>query len=435
MNPIGVTFPEAVRLWSDDALLELVRATGELRQQVDARAAVLAGELARRSAPTLGHDGLAQRSGHRTPEKLIQSITGSPARDAVQAVRVGSLAQTHPWLAHVSQAVGVGAISTDAAEAIRSGLGSPSSDIPATVLRDAAAGLLADAVEVDADLLFKRARFTRDQLDAAGVIDRERAAREAREFRLFKLRDGSVRISWFLDAIEGSVVAEVYDRATSPKRGGPRFVTEEEQVARIADDPRSLEQLASDVFFHLLTAGAEVAPDQLLGQGAPAVRVMVTARDLTSRTGSGFLAGTHQAVSIATVERLACTNGIMSISFDDHGRPLDVGRDQRLFTRRQRIALDCRDGGCRWGDCERPASWCEAHHITPWHHGGRTDVADGIQLCKHHHLLLHDHGWHIERRGEYREQYWLIPPPGHPERERPLISKSPAHARLLAAGV
>jgi hypothetical protein len=264
-------------------------------------------------------------------------------------------------------------------------------------------------------------------------VDRERAAREARGLRLQTMRDGTVRIVWNLDPIDGSVIAELYDRATSPRRGGPRFVTEEEHALRIADDPRSTQQLASDVFSHLISVGAEVDSSQLLGRGAPAVRVTVTEPQLIARTGHGRVQRSHAAVSIETVERLACSQGTIAVVFDEHGQPLDVGREQRLFTQRQRVADAARDGGCRWTGCERPPSWAEAHHIQHWvRDGGRTDVADGILLCKRHHLLLHDHHWEIERRGPHGSEYWLIPPPGHPERSpRRLVSKSLALNDLL----
>jgi hypothetical protein len=164
------------------------------------------------------------------------------------------------------------------------------------------------------------------------------------------------------------------------------------------------------------------------------VRVTITERELRARTGHGRLQAGQLAVSIETVERLACTHGVIPVVFDAHGQPLDVGREQRLFTPRQRVALAERDGGCMWTACERPPSWSEAHHIEHWaRDGGRTDAADGILLCKHHHLLLHDHHWEIERRGANRSEYWLIPPPGHPDpAPRRLPSKSLALAELLA---
>ena len=419
---------------SDGKLLELVAQSAQHERLARAHSATLAGELLRRSAPELGHDGLAQKLGHRTPQKLIQATTGATSRDAAQAVRVGGLAGTHPWLRSLAAAIAEGSLSTDAADSITSGLGAPGEGVTADMLAGAAAQLALEATALDVDRLFTRARQLRDELDAAGIVDRERAARDAREFRMRRLRDGGVRVVWRLDAIEGSVVAEVYDRATSPRRGGPRFVSEQDHARRIADDPRSTEQLASDVFFGLVTAGAEVNPSELLGRGAPAVRVTITERELRARTGHGRLQAGQLAVSIETVERLACTQGLLPVVFDAHGQPLDVGREQRLFTPRQRVALAERDGGCMWTACERPPSWSEAHHIEHWaRDGGRTDIADGILLCKHHHLLLHDHHWEIERRGANRSEYWLIPPPGHPDRApRRLASRSLALADLLA---
>jgi hypothetical protein len=50
-------------------------------------------------------------------------------------------------------------------------------------------------------------------------------------------------------------------------------------------------------------------------------------------------------------------------------------------------------------DCERPASRCEYHHIYWARDTGRTDLADAILLCRHHHLLLHNNGSEIRRDG------------------------------------
>ena len=430
---------ESVRLdslerCSDGHLLDLIVQSAHHERLARAHSAVLAAELARRSAPELGHDGLAQKLGHRTPQKLIQATTGSSSRGAAQAVRVGGLAHSHPWMAPIAAKIAEGVISTDAADAIRSGLGAPGEGVSAELLADAVAWLADAAVTVDADRLFVQARELRDELDAAGIVDRERAARTAREFRLHRLPDGTVRIVWRLDPIEGSVLREVYDRATSPRRGGPRFVSDEGRAQRIADDPRTTEQLASDVFYGLVTAGAEVEPSHLLGRGAPAVRVTITERELVARTGHGRLQSGQFAISIETVERLACTQGTIPVVFDSYGQPLDVGRERRLFTPRQRIALEERDGGCRWPGCERPPWWCEAHHIEHWARDrGRTDVADGVLLCKHHHLLLHDHHWEMERRGPGRAEYWLIPPPDRPGvRPQRLDSQSLALREVLA---
>jgi hypothetical protein len=44
-----------------------------------------------------------------------------------------------------------------------------------------------------------------------------------------------------------------------------------------------------------------------------------------------------------------------------------------------------------------PATWCEAHHLKPWAHGGRTDLDAGILLCSFHHHRAHDPTYDITR--------------------------------------
>ena len=134
------------------------------------------------------------------------------------------------------------------------------------------------------------------------------------------------------------------------------------------------------------------------------------------------------------MERNICTGGTISILFDPDGRPVDLGREARLFNTRQKIALAARDGGCMWGNCDRPPAWTEAHHIKHWKRDhGNTDLADGILLCRHHHLLLHNNHWEIIRNGN---TYWLIPPPDiDPTRTpRQLASKSAALRDLKRGG-
>ncbi|MGH3728619.1 MAG: HNH endonuclease signature motif containing protein [Micromonosporaceae bacterium] len=78
--------------------------------------------------------------------------------------------------------------------------------------------------------------------------------------------------------------------------------------------------------------------------------------------------------------------------------PLDVGRTIRLFTRAQRRALILRDRGCAFPGCDRPAHWCEAHHIRHWVDGGATDLHNGVLLCGYHHRVIHKGKWRVRIR-------------------------------------
>jgi hypothetical protein len=84
--------------------------------------------------------------------------------------------------------------------------------------------------------------------------------------------------------------------------------------------------------------------------------------------------------------------------------PLDLGRSRRLFSPAQRKALRLCDKECRAEGCTVPAAWTDAHHLDPWSKGGRTDLADGILLCGHHHRLAHDPAYDHTRlaNGDYR---------------------------------
>ena len=57
------------------------------------------------------------------------------------------------------------------------------------------------------------------------------------------------------------------------------------------------------------------------------------------------------------------------------------------------LATALRHPNCAAQGCQRPHAWCELHHKKPSAHGGRTDLADAVPLCHHHHQHIHDPGF------------------------------------------
>jgi hypothetical protein len=439
---------EAVRPLPDIDLLAAQRALADARRALDAASSLVAGEISHRSRPELGYDGLAQRSGHRTAEKLVQHTTGSTARDAVGLVAVGTLVHeaeavnsgatvpaelTAPWLLAVGTAVATGHLTVDAAQAIRAGLGDPTEHVSAAQLAEAVQTLLVEAAVLDADLLRLRARDLRDALDTAGVVDRERQIHQARGLRRITRADGGARWILDLDLESGAYLNDLCDKLLSPRRNGPRFVTDTDRAwaDTIVADTRNDEQYTHDAITELIRIGVAADHTNIVGTRKPSVRVLTTTRSLQNRDGLGRIEGVTAPVSIATVERHACADGIIPITFDENGQALNLGREQRLFTTPQRIALAARDGGCRFTGCDRPPSWTEAHHVQHWKRdSGRTDIADGILLCRYHHLLVHNNDWNISRD---HDGYWLTPPRNATGAERRLMpSRSAALCDLLA---
>lgn len=419
--PVVVVLPDVSHLSSvsDEELLELQRESGAARRRVDAVVAAISGELARRSARSLGHQGLAARTGAPTPEKAVQKLTGVSFTEAKALVTVGSAANSEsPWLSPVSDAIESGELSVAAAAAITRGLGSPSANVAADDLLDAAVTLVDFARDASPESTAAAARQLREQLDVATIADLEAHRRAKRSLTWSPQADGTTRMTAVLDPESAAVVIGAIETITSPRRGGPHFVdpTEQERAAALEADDRTLPQLSLDALVDIvrLAARAESADvATLFGVRSPAVRIHVQASELHAGTGFAYIEGQTAFVSTATATRIACESGWLPVLFEG-AEPIDVGATQRLHTHRQRVAAASYWNGCAWGDCDRPPSMTEMHHIEAWN-GSNTTLANGVTLCRFHHMELHANHWRILPRDAGRGQ----PGGGQPDRGQP----------------
>ena len=446
--------PERAGELTDDVLLSTMRDLAALANDATRLQAVLAGVAAHRSRREDGHAGLAATLGHASPVALIQAVTGGTKADASRQVRVGEsllgvsgargegAATTAdlksddlvpPWRRSLRQALLEGTLTTAQHDAIRAGLGEPPTGDDERVHEAwalAAEGLIDEAGSLAVEELAKRSRTMRDLLDPTGAESRSARRYEGREFRMWIDAEGQHRARIAFDDEMALWLRTVRDSALRPRRGGPRFVTADERAAadELAGDPRSNEQLEYDLVMDLIRAGALASHEDVFGARQPGVRMIVVKDVVGPRDPLGrLLAVGHaedggDALAGSIIDRALCMHGSRIVTTDGHGNPLDVGREQRLYTARQRIALAARDGGCLWPECNRPASSCEAHHCDHFgEHGGRTDIDRGVLLCRFHHMLLHNRGWRITRDGH--GPFILHPPPGEGS-PRALVSKA-----------
>ncbi|GAA3623075.1 HNH endonuclease signature motif containing protein [Microbacterium awajiense] len=444
--------PTAVAALSDSEVEQLLSCAADLRRCVDRVSVIAAGVVASRSARERGDGGMAAVRGHRSPVGMIQAITGGSAADARRAVSVGAslldedgagssrsgvgtsdaatpdaggsdaggsgagmpVAPALPpvWHAPLRAALLGGGISSDQHDAIRRGLGEPpaidgdTSAAAVEVWSIAAEQLMGEACALPVEELAKRARTVRDQLDPAGAEQRFAARFEKRSHRKWTDPDGTHHSHIIYDDEGFAAVCALEDAALRPRRGGPRFVSAEEQAAAAAlvDDPRSNEQLSYDLLMSVIRAGMLATASDVFGAKQPGVRLVVVADGTGPRDAFGRMLATGHtedrglALPGSVIDRAICDTGTREIGIDTRGNPLYVGREQRLFTPKQRIALATRDGGCLIPGCTTPASYCEAHHCDEWTaHHGRTDIDRGVLLCRFHHLQLHHRGWKINR--------------------------------------
>jgi len=478
----------ARRLDDERAVAAISRATRLINGAERVRV-VLAGVAAERSTRDRGHKGVAQTRGHRTPEALIQSITGVTRAEAAKQVRLGeamlddgmaildatgatgdagvdvtgidgiSAPVEAPWHDVLRIALLEGRLSSAQHDAILRGLGEPPlptdpDDTDAgtvtidgivraigevrEVWRIAAEQLLLAAPGYTTEDLLREARRTRDLIHPEGANERFTKRYEARSYRRWTNRDGQRGATILFEDDGDAWLSSMFDAAMRPRRGGPRFMTDEERAAAktLADDPRSNEQLEYDLLIATLKAGSLATAEQVFGARQPGVRMIVhkdatTRRDTFGRLlGVGRLEDRGDTLAGPVIDRALCTTGTQLITIDPDGNPLYLGREQRLFSAKQKIALAARDGGCLFPECPMPASYTEAHHID--HYGrdrGKTDIDRGVLLCAFHHLLCHNNGWEITRDG--LGDFILHPPPGLGE-PITLHSKKPLVLRLTA---
>lgn len=448
----------------DDALLTALTDAAGARTAIDVLTATLSAEVARRSARDLGYAGLAQRTGHRTVTSLVQTITGQTRADVTRALRTGDdllPAARSPlpdagapaptaarWLTPLRDALMAGRVGQAQFQAIRVGLGEPPveryPDLDPAFLPDAwttAVHLLLDeATTLPVEELRAAARTARDRLDPVGVALRFDERFSARSFRAWIDEQGQHHARVVFDDDAAAWVHAMLSAALRPRRG-PRFVDADAgSDPDTAADERSNEQLQYDTLLAVLRTGAQADPHQAFGDRQPGVRILVEATAigdadprLTRVTGVGHWEDGGAAIPGGVVEKYLCDAGSTTVTLGPFGRPLDVGREKRLFTRKQRIAIAARDGGCVWPPCTAPISWSEYHHVDHWSEDhGSTDVDDGVPLCRNCHLRLHNQRWRIRRERDPDsgvDEYWLQPPPDPrtgevPERVR-LRTRSP----------
>jgi hypothetical protein len=321
-----------------------------------------------------------------------------------------------PWHGKLSEAMIQGRISATQLDTILRGLGHPTEDDAGThaAWQAAAEHLIEEYAQRTVEELRIQARAIRDQLDPAGAERRYAERYERRSFRIWTDADGIERGRIDFEDDGAAWIRAIRDAALRHRRGGPRFVDSAEavQAKDLADDPRTNDQLSYDLLIDVLRAGALADAESVFGTRQAGVRIV----QVMDASGSAVSTRTEDyglSLPLAAAQQRVCETGSVTVTVDPFGNPLDLGRESRVFTPRQRVALSIRDGGCRWKGCERPASYCEAHHVDEWHADhGRTDIDRGILLCRHHHMQLHHSGWRITRAG--KEDFVLHPPDGRP---------------------
>ena len=240
----------------------------------------------------------------------------------------------------------------------------------------------------------QRANEIANRFDPDGFEQQEAMVRDHRSLQLVRKPDGTLTLRGSLDKESAALALAVLDplAAPLPKADG-------------TPDTRSGEVRYADALVQALQLATSALPD-VRGE-RPHMFVTTTLESLQRQAGSalGSLESGH-LISRHAIRRIACDATIIPVVLGTVGQPLDIGRATRIVPLGLRRAVVARDGGCAFPGCDRPPSWCDAHHITHWADGGDTSLRNLVLLCGHHHELMHDAHWNIKM---IDERPWFIP--------------------------
>ncbi len=211
----------------------------------------------------------------------------------------------------------------------------------------------------------------------------EREARRKASVRFRPNGDGTVNATLKLPTLHAQMLEKALRALVAPARIGPQARLDEH------GNPRPAHELLGRGLMELLeTLPVDTLPQA--GGGNATVVVMMSIEQLLGDIGVAGL-DTGGEISAAEARRLAAGARLIPVVLGGDSVPIDVGRKRRFHDDYQRILLGMRDKTCTALGCDRPASWCHAHHDKAWADGGETSVANGRLLCRYHHQRIHDH--------------------------------------------
>ncbi|KQY60023.1 hypothetical protein ASD11_11020 [Aeromicrobium sp. Root495] len=377
--------------WSGLETSEVRRLTAELTR-VEAR--VAAQKMA--AVRALESSGAARKAGATSTGNLLARDFGG---DEAAGHRLVKTAQKLESTTHTQDALARGEVTFEQSSVIAKGLDKLPADVTVQQRDLAERTLLKDAERLTIKDLRRRTDRLMDVYAAKPDVDahenellvhRERLARQNAYFRMWDEKNGMFRGEFELPEAEAVMLKTAVDALAAPSRAhlsdpdatlGP--VPEDSET----DPAKKMGRAFTDLCSHLPI-------DQLPSNGGVGAQVVVTLEHDTLVGGiapATLSDGTRLSASQA--RKLACRVGIIPMVLDGKPLPLDYGQSKRYFEKYQRIGLANRDGGCSFPTCDRPPEWTEAHHLTPYSVGGKTNLQDGTLLCTRHHHHVHDTHW------------------------------------------
>ena len=219
----------------------------------------------------------------------------------------------------------------------------------------------------------------RQAVEREHAVDGEAELRSRRHLHVSSTFAGMVRVDGDLDPETGETLLTAL-----------RAIMDAESRSG-TEDERTPAQRRADALGEICRQWLDRSDRPTVAGERPHVTVTAGLEALRDLGGSGEL--DHAGpVDPGDVRRVACDASITRVVMAGRSQPLDVGRRTPVVSPAMRRAVIVRDGYCRFPSCDRPQTWCDAHHVVHWADGGPTAVANLVLLCRRHHRMVHEHG-------------------------------------------
>jgi hypothetical protein len=239
------------------------------------------------------------------------------------------------------------------------------------------ATLVAEARSLPIGALRTRMAAWVHKVDPDGAEERAEIRYARRQLCVFPGVDGMVRINGDLDPESGSPVISalgaVVDRDT-----------------RGSVDMRTPAQRRADALAEICSAWLASTDRARVAGERPNLTVVVDIDVLRRREAGRCELSDVGPITAETARRIACDASVSRVVMQGPSEPLEVGRKTAVVPPGLRRAVVVRDRGCRFPGCDRPPSWCDAHHVRHWADGGETSLSNLVLLCRPHHRMVHN---------------------------------------------
>ena len=230
--------------------------------------------------------------------------------------------------------------------------------------------------------------YWREGVDRRGAADDAAARRGRRRLHVSPALDGMVRVDGDLDPETGQVVL-------TSLRGVVASTSDRSDRS----DRRTPPQRRADALGEICHQWMDGANRASVAGERPHLTVTVDLETLERGTGRRCDLDDAGRIAPEDARRIACDASINRVITAGATTPIEIGRRTPVVPAALRRAVVVRDRGCRFPGCDRPAGWCDAHHVVHWADGGSTALRNLVLLCRPHHRMVHE-GFGVRMEGQ-----------------------------------